>query len=72
MQRLKETLVSNSTFQHILHKLGADSRNPLHFSKKSSNAFEVFLEAFGRLVGDESADSWVDSLFAPIVHCIVS
>ncbi|KAF7335812.1 hypothetical protein MVEN_02237200 [Mycena venus] len=67
-RQTKSALVSNRTLQDIVAKLEVDSRDVHIFDKEVGNGFEIFLETYGQIAGEEAADEWISSLFSPLIE----
>ncbi|KAJ7152791.1 hypothetical protein C8R46DRAFT_1120249 [Mycena filopes] len=70
--RLKALLVSNCTFQQLVIRFGADSGNAAEFSKMVANSWEIYVEAYARLMGAEAAARWNERLFVPMIKLLLS
>ncbi|KAJ7127356.1 hypothetical protein C8R43DRAFT_1134616 [Mycena crocata] len=63
--------VAEETFQEILHKLGVDEEPTENYNKRAGNAFEIFMELFGKL-RPEAAPLWIADLFTPLIHAVMN
>ncbi|KAJ7183331.1 hypothetical protein C8R46DRAFT_513862 [Mycena filopes] len=69
--RMKHDVLSNYTFQRFVAGVGADPGNVANFSKSVANAFEIFVEAYAQIAGDEAAAQWHEELFVPIIQALI-
>ncbi|KAF7335814.1 hypothetical protein MVEN_02237400 [Mycena venus] len=64
-------LLSNATFQHLLHKLGVDTEPVDNYAKAAGDAFEIFLELFSKH-RPVASGHWVSDIFTPLVTAAMS
>ncbi|KAF7335809.1 hypothetical protein MVEN_02236900 [Mycena venus] len=65
----KSALISNATFQLIVQKLGMDKGGTPN--KHVGNAFEIFVEALGKICGNQGAAEWVREVLTPLIEGLV-
>ncbi|KAF9481023.1 ribonuclease III [Pholiota conissans] len=66
--KARSVLTANSTFAHIMHKLGF--HNMSHPVKPTGDAFETILATYHKERGPDAFNQYVRQFFLPLVNCV--